>query len=315
MKRFKNILVVVDDDSDLKKNSAIALGAELAKQNNSRLTLMDVIRAPDDAIREYKGIIKAGQLIHMIVAQRVKDLNSAADFFCDTIDREVIVNIGYDFIEVVRQVLFGKHDLVIKVANEHPDSFDNSDFNLMRKCPRPVWMLKPNNLSPNNKAQCQKVLATVDLALENNSEGKALNTLIMDLATSLAHWQNSELHVFSCWALYGESSLRDSGFLKVSNDRLQEILKEEERLNQSKLKALVDRYSAYSIKPHLVKGHPVDHIPEFTNKNKIDVVVMGTVARTGIPGLLIGNTAETVLHLINSSVITVKPDGFETPIK
>jgi nucleotide-binding universal stress UspA family protein len=32
-------------------------------------------------------------------------------------------------------------------------------------------------------------------------------------------------------------------------------------------------------------------------KKKPDIVVMGTVARTGLPGLLIGNTAENVLKL------------------
>ena len=41
---------------------------------------------------------------------------------------------------------------------------------------------------------------------------------------------------------------------------------------------------------------------------------MGTVARTGIPGLLIGNTAESVLSQVGCSVIAVKPDGFVSPV-
>jgi universal stress protein E len=170
-------------------------------------------------------------------------------------------------------------------------------------------------LKYNDTVKCKKVLATVDLVLENNEGGRVLNTLIMDLATSLAQWQKSQLHVLSCWSLYGESALRDGAFLKVSDDRLKEILKNEEQSHQSKLDELVDRYRDYNVNAHLVKGDPIDHIPSFANKENIDVVVMGTVARTGIPGLLIGNTAETVLQLIKSSVITVKPDGFETPIK
>ena len=41
---------------------------------------------------------------------------------------------------------------------------------------------------------------------------------------------------------------------------------------------------------------------------------MGTVARTGIPGLLIGNTAETILQRVDCSVLAVKPDGFVSPV-
>jgi len=38
------------------------------------------------------------------------------------------------------------------------------------------------------------------------------------------------------------------------------------------------------------------------------------VARTGIPGLVIGNTAERILNGLVCSVLTVKPDGFVTPV-
>jgi universal stress protein E len=42
---------------------------------------------------------------------------------------------------------------------------------------------------------------------------------------------------------------------------------------------------------------------------------MGTVCRTGIAGLFIGNTAESILGEVSCSVLTLKPDGFETPVK
>jgi nucleotide-binding universal stress UspA family protein len=41
---------------------------------------------------------------------------------------------------------------------------------------------------------------------------------------------------------------------------------------------------------------------------------MGTVARTGIPGLIIGNTAEAILDQITCSVLAAKPPGFVTPV-
>jgi nucleotide-binding universal stress UspA family protein len=41
---------------------------------------------------------------------------------------------------------------------------------------------------------------------------------------------------------------------------------------------------------------------------------MGTVCRTGVTGFLIGNTAEKVLNNVDCSVLTVKPEGFVTPV-
>jgi nucleotide-binding universal stress UspA family protein len=41
---------------------------------------------------------------------------------------------------------------------------------------------------------------------------------------------------------------------------------------------------------------------------------MGTVSRTGVAGLLIGNTAEKLLQKVNCSVLAVKPDDFSTPV-
>ncbi len=55
-------------------------------------------------------------------------------------------------------------------------------------------------------------------------------------------------------------------------------------------------------------------IPELAYKEKVDLIIMGTVCRTGIAGFFIGNTAEKVLQQVHCSVLTVKPDGFATPV-
>ena len=46
----------------------------------------------------------------------------------------------------------------------------------------------------------------------------------------------------------------------------------------------------------------------------VGLIVMGTVSRSGVAGLLIGNTAEEILRQVDCSVLTVKPDGFVTPV-
>jgi nucleotide-binding universal stress UspA family protein len=41
---------------------------------------------------------------------------------------------------------------------------------------------------------------------------------------------------------------------------------------------------------------------------------MGTVARTGIDGLFMGNTAESIIGQLDCSILTVKPPGFTSPV-
>ena len=64
----------------------------------------------------------------------------------------------------------------------------------------------------------------------------------------------------------------------------------------------------------MIKGPPGRIVPEFVRAHRINLLVMGTVARTGLPGLIMGNTAEQVLDAVRCSVIAVKPSNFVSPL-
>ena len=64
----------------------------------------------------------------------------------------------------------------------------------------------------------------------------------------------------------------------------------------------------------LLHGDPVTTIPELVHHLNADVLAMGTLSRSGLGGMLIGNTAEAILNRVNCSVVTFKPQGFESPI-
>ena len=66
---------------------------------------------------------------------------------------------------------------------------------------------------------------------------------------------------------------------------------------------------------HLLKGDAGELIPDLAIQERADLVIMGTVGRTGIAGFFIGNTAEKVLDVVDCSVLTVKPDSFVTPVR
>jgi nucleotide-binding universal stress UspA family protein len=60
---------------------------------------------------------------------------------------------------------------------------------------------------------------------------------------------------------------------------------------------------------------PDQSIPDFIDQNDIDILVMGTVARTGIYSFVIGNTAENILQKLSCSLLALKPKGFVSPVK
>jgi nucleotide-binding universal stress UspA family protein len=217
---------------------------------------------------------------------------------------------GKTFIETVKAVIINKNDLLIKVANASAQNFDSDDFHIMRKCPSPVWLIKATQADNVNN-----ILAAVDLSMEQHAEGRAQNRIIMDIATSLSQFEKAKLTILSCWQLYGEQALIHGAFTRIAPEKIEELLKNEEREYKESLNILVNEYAGSSIDQRLIKGQPKTLIPDYVNHNAIDIVVMGTIGRSGIPGLLIGNTSEAVLQAIDSSVITIKPADFLSPIK
>ena len=65
---------------------------------------------------------------------------------------------------------------------------------------------------------------------------------------------------------------------------------------------------------HVIKGSAKNVVPAMAHELAVDLVVMGTVARTGTAGFFMGNTAESVLAQLDCSVLTIKPPGFTSPI-
>ena len=80
---------------------------------------------------------------------------------------------------------------------------------------------------------------------------------------------------------------------------------------------LIGKYSVKNLnhRLHFLKGDPAALITDLAAEHAIDLIVMGTVCRTGVAGFFIGNTAENVLQQVDCSVLTVKPEGFISPVK
>ena len=176
-------------------------------------------------------------------------------------------------------------------------------------------------------ANYRHILAAVDFdpweeGDEENSVEGALNRQIIDLAASLAASDFAQLHVVHAWQSITDNLIRVFGGDMPEEQNVANSEKER-REHQSRLYR-VDRrireqfgsdvYRYLSPRFHLREGIPRDVVPAVATELEVDLVVMGTVSRTGIPGLLIGNTAEVILNNLECSVLAVKPAGFTTPV-
>ena len=144
----------------------------------------------------------------------------------------------------------------------------------------------------------------------------------MQMASSMALSDFAELHIVHAWEAIGESAMR-SAFMRTSEEEVMDYVEQVKRRQKTSLDALVKEVlgdkkkdAADYLKPHthLVKGSARKEIPALAKKIDTDLVVMGTVARTGSPGFIMGNTAETILNQIDCSVLAIKPPGFKTPV-
>ena len=56
----------------------------------------------------------------------------------------------------------------------------------------------------------------------------------------------------------------------------------------------------------VVVGKPIEEILKVAKEKKIDLIVMGTHGRTGIPHVVIGSVAENVVRKASCPVLTVR---------
>ena len=311
MKRFNKILFVADDSTG--ELAALKKTIALAKTIKARVMVMDVVEMAEtfaisdvamDMIRLQRELLKARKEDLEKLVKKAMPRSSKTSI-------PVIVRQGKDYIKVIQEVKAKGIDLVVKASGRpHLTGmlFSTLDMNLVRKCPIPVLIMKPRK-----KISHSRILASVDLRLKDKTP-KNMDRTIMELASEMAQIEKGELHVLHSWDVAMEKRLRHRPEVHAYYKSMDAIMKDMRNIEKAHLEELAEEYSLTDAETHLIKGHPADVIPKFVKNNRIDLVVMGTVGRSGIKGFFMGNTAEKILNNINCSVLAIKPHGWKTPV-
>jgi nucleotide-binding universal stress UspA family protein len=206
----------------------------------------------------------------------------------------------------VRRVVRTDVDLLVTSCGGE-DYPDTNAMHLLRKNPSPLLIC--NNL----KLDSPRILAAVSSADEDD-EKYALDVKVLNQALGVREILGGELHVLTCWRAYLESMVSSSPrFSSVESEHhVTFARKEGESHFQHLIKAVDLPEETVKVFAH---GDPGQLIPQYAREHEIDLVVMGSVGRSGVAGLLIGNTAEKIIRSLDCSIMAVKPNGFVSPIK
>ena len=166
-----------------------------------------------------------------------------------------------------------------------------ADWKLLRHCPSPVLLVKT--------AQPWKdgvVLAAIDVG-NTDLEHRHLHNIIIDHGYDIASLAKAHLHVISA---HPSPMLSSADPTFQLSETIQARYREQCRAFQAEFD-IDDQHL------HIEEGPADVLIPFMAHKLRAVVTVIGTVARSGLSGALIGNTAEVVLDAVESDVLVLKP--------
>ncbi len=306
MNEYKNIVVGLDLSVD---GDAVTPGAHKAAQqaiwvaraNGGSIRLVHSTR-PDETITPLRG---SGGVIHEGLPEAGRKALEAvvAEVQNSGVDAELVITTDRPWIDMIKMVLNGGVDLVIVGKRNEPTDdgrrLGSVAIKLLRKCPCPVWVVRPEH-----DLVHRLILAATDLTEVGDQAVRE--------ASAIAGRHGCELHVVHAWQMPMSMQL-ESG--RISEEEFAAEVEEAKKEVITHIEKCVPNGDGPKTEIHTARGAPAQIIREAVSHLDPDLLVMGTVSRSGIAGLLIGSTAERMLDQVDCSILTLKPEGFESPVK
>jgi universal stress protein E len=318
---FHNILVGVElakkgpsdaDALDLVAESAVRRAVWLAKASRSQLTFLSVL----------SSISRRAELRWQIPARKAVEANasptSVQGAACNVLSNLVrlandegiqadgILASGQGWAEIIRQVLSGKHDLLV-IGTHDPHGLrrlllGSTAQKLLHECPCPVWVSKPDSdAAPNN------IMVASDLS--------TLSDAAVGIGLTIGGLSGAHIHVLNVvnypldpqWGTGPEPVPTKTYHQQIRTSAEEELHSQLKRCGQT---------TGEAVAIHIADGDgmPDDAILKAIEAYDIDLLVLGTVARHGLSGVLLGNTAERLLPEVRCSILAVKPADFRPSI-
>ena len=307
MLSIKKILVSAEGEHSI---AAINRGFAVAKRAKAKVTLMNVIKPIPSSLSWWTDAASPAEIQDLLIQDHEAKLrHQIIEHGGDPDEHEVIVKVGDTAGLLAREVVEHDYDFVIRsgTAGKERNYLDSVSQSLMRNCPCPVWIMKPEIFG-----SFDRVMVAVDVEAGDKTH-QSLNQEILEYAAAIAANDDAELHVVCVWDIWMEAALRR----RSGDQEVDEMRAKHAADAKAKLESLVKEHVDLEVPVilHVANGTPAPQILGLVEHVHADLLVMGTVCRTGVAGFLIGNTAVTLLTQVPCSVLAAKPEGFVSPIQ
>ena len=196
-------------------------------------------------------------------------------------------------------------DLVVKSTHPHAfidRIFSHSDWHLMRQCPAPVLMVKSANQWKHNR-----ILACID-ATSSDTGHNLINDNILSFAEHLADHFETDLHIANAYPMVAVALAMIPEV--TPPDDIQKYVTEQ---HKEATRKWARKFNVHDDHTHLAEGDAEAVIPDLAQEIEADLIVVGTIGRDGLSGVLIGNTAEALLDKVSGDVLVIKPNDGVKP--
>jgi universal stress protein E len=290
---FKRFLVHVDVTASAQP--ALQRVFQLTKGTRAQVRLVDVI--PSDITRTpLRGLVKGvvrDTLADFVAEARRRGLRATSA----TLQGDPATSLIAEAVSWRADVLLRSHS----VRRGPVQPAGPIDAEVLRRCPCPVWIVTPR------QAKGEGVIVAAVDPEPSDPARHDLSLRVAAAAAQLSEARGVTLHLVHAWNAFGHQILASH----ATKEQLQEHYEACSNHAKARFEALVSGLELpKGTQTHLLEGASDKVIARFVERRKASLVVMGTVGRTGLAGLVMGNTAERVLRQVRCSVLAFKPTGF-----
>ncbi|MCP5417577.1 MAG: cation:proton antiporter [Chromatiaceae bacterium] len=311
---YQQILLVLTPGAD--EPALINYAAALAVDNRAGLTVAEILA--ESATSNEEGISSPDELEEQMTEERRGRLEKLTLAVRAGVSISTKVLVGRVHEQIIREVVSGGHDLVLKPAEGSKRLkqrlFGDNDTRLMKDSPCPVLLIRTIPSPPYRHRRICAALYQDEKPGGQRDDRKLINRRILEHAGWLANVQFAEFHVIHAWEAYGEQDLQ-SGFSPFQFDAENYVAQEQKRnrealetmlaqLRESRNTAMAPVFNPVC---HMIKGSHRDAIISKAIELEADLVVVGSEKSSGITSLIVDSTATTIARQLSCSVMMVKP--------
>ncbi|WP_354624789.1 universal stress protein UspE [Psychromonas sp. MME2] len=309
MFNYHNLLVFIDPTK--MQQAALERAADIAeKVENVKITLFLCCYDLSYEMTSLSSIEERQAMRNIVIKENKDWLETVALPYQEkglNIACEVIWH-NRPFQAAIIEVLKNNYDLVIKSTHQHSKLsailFTPTDWNLLRKCPVPVLLVKHHKWPEKGK-----ILCAISCKSIQDDEHNQLNKLILSEAKTMANVINAEVHIVNAYPSPPMNIMLELPEFDPVN--YEDGLK---KFHETTLNEYAQEYKISKQRTHLMQGLPEDVISEVAKEIDAELVILGTVGRSGLSATLLGHTAEQVIDNLNCDLLALKPEGFISPI-